>query len=181
MLVLGHTVPSWIKQESTRVVATSHFIQRTHPPNMINRCRYVFFEKKRIFEKKAKTELRRRQEEAFPRGRELDSRRNRVWVGPGESASYDRLGQIVIHGRGRRWTDFEEWSGRQFSDSLEFWLGVFSHFWWKQLFVWQTWSSMWNGNLIHSILSLIVSLDILHESPFITHGVLMPEARPSSN
>ena len=60
----------------------------------------MFFEKKRIAEGKKKTELRLRQEKAFPGGRDVSKnafRRQSVWLGPGSSASLDDLGRIVIH------------------------------------------------------------------------------------
>lgn len=62
--------------------------------------RYVFFEKKRIAEGKKKSELRLRQEKAFPGSRDVsknDFRRQSVRLGPGSSANLDDLGRIVIH------------------------------------------------------------------------------------
>jgi hypothetical protein len=61
--------------------------------------RYVFFEKKRIAEGKEKTELRLRQEKAFPGGRDVSKNafRQSILLGPGSSASLDDLGRIVIH------------------------------------------------------------------------------------
>ena len=64
--------------------------------------RYVFFEKKRIWEGKAKTDLRLRQEAAFRHGRDLDSeKRTHVWLGPGMSCHRDDLGRLVVERGGR--------------------------------------------------------------------------------
>jgi len=57
----------------------------------------VFFEKKRIYEGKKKSDLRVKQEAAFPQGRDMERlRRNGVWLGPGESVRWDSLGRMVI-------------------------------------------------------------------------------------
>jgi len=55
----------------------------------------VFFEKKRIYEGKEKTELRIRQEKAFPRGRNLDTWRG-AWMRDDQHSYYDDLGRFVI-------------------------------------------------------------------------------------
>jgi len=58
---------------------------------------YVFFEKKRIYEGDGKSDLRMRQETAFPQGRDMESlRRTHVWVGPGATVRWDSLGRRVI-------------------------------------------------------------------------------------
>jgi hypothetical protein len=60
-------------------------------------CRYVFFEKMRVFEGKAKTELRLKQEQAFRRGRDLQSlKRTSLWLMAGEYTEHDELGRLVI-------------------------------------------------------------------------------------
>lgn len=57
----------------------------------------MFFEKKRIYEGKQKSELRVKQEAAFPEGRDMERlRRTHVWLGPGMSVSWDSLGRMVI-------------------------------------------------------------------------------------
>jgi len=58
--------------------------------------RYVFFEKKRIAEGKEKSELRKQQEKAFPRGRDMKRAGRMPWVHFSESAHWDELGRIVI-------------------------------------------------------------------------------------
>ena len=59
--------------------------------------RYVFFEKKRIYEGEEKSDLRVRQEAAFPQGRDMERlRRTHVWVGPGATVRWDSLGRMVI-------------------------------------------------------------------------------------
>jgi hypothetical protein len=65
--------------------------------------RYVFFEKLRVFEGKAKTELRLKQEEAFRSGRDLRSlKRTSLWLMGGDYTEHDELGRLVIIRQGGR-------------------------------------------------------------------------------
>jgi len=56
----------------------------------------VFFEKQRISDGKDKTELRLRQEKAFPKGRDLNER-DHLWLFADEYAERDDLGRICIY------------------------------------------------------------------------------------
>ena len=71
-----------------------------HFDPMVLMFSYVFFEKKRIWEGKAKTALRLRQEAAFRGGRDLEqASRKHFWLGPGQNVHYDDLGRPVVSGR----------------------------------------------------------------------------------
>lgn len=74
---------------------------RNIPWNLLLNFRSVFFEKKRIAEGKEKTDLRIRQEKAFPGGRDKRLlKSNSLWLREDETTHFDELGRIVVTSSG---------------------------------------------------------------------------------